>query len=403
MPASAASSSQTALADTPLFTPFVLGKMRLTHRIVQAPNTRMRCDIESGVNVPGPRMVKYYSERSSAGGLQITEATDCVAGASGYPRVPGVFAPSQLQGWRAVTDAVHAKGGFIFCQLWYTGRASSTKMRGGEQPISSGVQPMQGSYLDGTVCAEDPPRAMTMDEIHGLTTAWAKAAKDAVEIAGFDGVELHGANGYLLEQFLHDNINSRTDEYGGSLENRSRFLLEVVSAVAKAIGPEKTGLRLSPYNYFQDTRDSDPNTHWLAICEKLGSLPESERPVYVHMVEPRFDEVLDEEQKLSSLKEETKKPVGLAHFRKVLEPSGIKFLACGNFNRDNAVPQLESGEADLIVFGRHFISNPDLVERLKNGWPLSPYDRTTFYGAEPLEKGYTDYPFYDASATNGVA
>ncbi|KAF2968833.1 hypothetical protein GQX73_g4722 [Xylaria multiplex] len=395
----ASSPSLTALKDSPLFVPFRLGSMNLAHRVVQAPCTRMRSDIESpGIAVPGPRVAKYYTDRASAGGLQISEATDICLYASGYPKVPGVFTESQLQGWRSVTDGVHAKGGFIFCQLWYTGRASSPSMRGGKQPISSGDISMTGKYLDGTDCAENPPRPMTSDEIHELTEEWAAAAKRAVEIAGFDGVEIHGANGYLLEQFLHDNVNHRTDEYGGSLENRSRFLLEVVSAVSKAIGSERTGLRLSPFNYFQDTRDSDPNGHWLALCEKLASLPLTERPAYIHMVEPRFDEVLDEGQKLATLAEYTSEPNtkqnSLTPFRNALELGGIKFLACGNFNRDNAVGKLETKQADLIVFARHFIANPDLVDRLANGWPLNPYDRTTFYGADPLDKGYNDYPFY---------
>ncbi|KAI8628554.1 NADH:flavin oxidoreductase/NADH oxidase [Xylariaceae sp. FL1651] len=391
------------LHDTPLFTPFMLGNMKLAHRIVQAPNTRMRCEIESrGVHVPGPLVVKYYGDRASPGGLQITEATDICLDASAYPRVPGVFTDSQLQGWRKVTDAVHAKGGFIFCQLWHTGRASSAQMRGGKQPISSGDIPMSGKYLDGTDCAENPPRAMTIEEIHELTKEWAAAARRAVDIAGFDGIEIHGANGYLLEQFLHNNINKRTDEYGGSLENRGRFLLEVVSAISKEIGPERTGLRLSPFNYFQDTKDSDPNGHWLALCGKLAGLPDSERPVYVHMVEPRFDEVLDEEQKMAALAECTsaskKEQNSLTPFRRALERAGVKFLACGNFNRDNAVPKIKNDEADLIVFGRHFIANPDLVKRLENGWPLNPYDRSTFYGADPLDKGYNDYPFYNQTS-----
>ncbi|KAI1129949.1 NADH:flavin oxidoreductase/NADH oxidase [Nemania abortiva] len=388
------------MGPSPLFTPVQLGGTSLAHRIVQAPCTRMRCDVESrGIGVPGPRMAKYYGDRANAGGLQITEATDICLDASAYPRVPGVFTDSQLQGWRKVTNAVHAKGGFIFSQLWHTGRASSPAMRGGKQPISSSDVPMSGKWIDGTDCAENPPRPMSVDEIHDVTKEWAAAAKRAVEVAGFDGVEIHGANGYLLEQFLHDNINQRTDEYGGSLENRYRFLLEVVSAVTEAIGAERTGLRLSPFNYYQDTRDSDPNGHWLAICEKLASLPESGRPAYVHMVEPRFDEVLDEEQKMASLEEYTSekgmKRNSLTPFRRALELGGIKFLACGNFNHDDAVTKLENKEADLIVFGRHFVANPDLVERFKNGWPLNPYDRSTFYGADPLEKGYNDYPFYE--------
>nr|XP_036582053.1 12-oxophytodienoate reductase [Colletotrichum truncatum]KAF6790610.1 12-oxophytodienoate reductase [Colletotrichum truncatum] len=381
-----------ALKDTVLFTPLKLGSLSLQHRIVQAPTTRMRSEFESrGVHVPGARVVKYYGERASEGGLQITEATDICLDASAYPGVAGVFTDSQLQGWRKVTDAVHAKGGFIFVQLWHTGRASSGGMRGGKAPISSGSQPMDGKYLDGTECKDGPPRAMTVDEIHDLTTEWAAASKRAVEVAGFDGVEIHGANGYLLEQFLHDNINTRTDSYGGSIENRSRFLFEVVSAVAAAIGSEKVGLRLSPYNYFQGTKDSNPNKHWAYISERLAGLPENQRPVYVHMIEPRFDEVLDEEQKLASLGKQSN---NLTQFQEILKPAGIRFFAAGNFNRDNALTKLKNGEADAIVFGRHFIANPDLVERLKNGWPLNPYDRSTFYGASPPEKGYNDYEFY---------
>ncbi|KAF4125870.1 NADH:flavin oxidoreductase / NADH oxidase family [Geosmithia morbida] len=392
-----------ALESTPLFAPFKLGSLALKHRIVQAPNTRMRCDVDSqGVNIPGPRVVKYYSDRASDGGLQITEATDICRNASGYPRVPGVFTDSQLQGWRKVTDAVHAKGGFIYVQLWYTGRASSSGLRGGETPVSSSDVPMNGNYLDGTACKDGPPRPLTVDEINDLTREWGAASKRAVEVAGFDGVEIHGANGYLLEQFLHDNINKRTDEFGGSIENRARFVLNVIKSVSDAIGPDRVGIRLSPYNYFQDTRDSDPNTHWAYLCNQIALLDASHRPAYVHMIEPRFDEVLDEEQKLASLDNGKKITNSLNTFRDILRPSGVSFIACGNFDRDNAVPKLKAEEADLIAFGRQFISNPDYVERLRNGWPLNAYDRSTFYGADPLDKGYNDYPFYDKEAASST-
>ncbi|GKT58283.1 12-oxophytodienoate reductase 1 [Colletotrichum tofieldiae] len=369
-----------ALKDTALFAPLKLGGLSLKHRIVQAPTTRMRSEFESrGIHVPGTRVSKYYSERASAGGLQISEATDICLDASAYPGVAGVFTDSQLQGWRKVTDAVHSKGGFIFVQLWHTGRASSAGMRGGATPISSSSLPMDGKYLDGTDCKDGPPRPMTVGEIHDLTREWAAASKRAVEVAGFDGVEIHGANGYLIEQFLHDNINDRTDEYGGSIENRSRFLFEVLSAVSGAIGPEKVGLRLSPYNYFQGTRDSDPNKHWSYICQKIAELPETQRP------------------KLASLPgstPEAKQINNLTQFRDILKPAGIRFFAAGNFDRDNAVSKIKSGDSDAVVFGRYFIANPDLVERFRNGWTLNPYDRSTFYGAEPPEKGYNDYQFY---------
>lgn len=192
------------------------------------------------VYAPGASSVQHYGDRASAGGLQITEATDICLGASGYPGCPGVFSPEQLAGWRKVTDAVHAKGGFIVSQLWHTGRASSSVMHGGKTVSSSDI-PMKGSYLDGTPCADDPPVPLTVEEIHGLTAEWAAAAKRAVIEAGFDGVEIHGGNGYLLDQFLHDNVNKRTDTYGGSVENRSRFVLEVIAAVSEAIGAERVG------------------------------------------------------------------------------------------------------------------------------------------------------------------
>ncbi|KAK9796952.1 hypothetical protein SCARD494_04035 [Seiridium cardinale] len=394
------------LKDTKLFTPLKLGAYNLSHR---APLTRMRADKEShGVHVPVNRAVEYYSQRATQGGLQLSEATDICLDASAYPGVPGIFTASQIAGWKKVTDAVHAKGGFIFCQIWHTGRASGPGMLNSKVSLSSTSQPMKGSYLDGSDCAENPPRPMTVDEIHATTAEFAAAAKRAIE-AGFDGVEIHSANGYLLEQFLHDNINTRTDEYGGSVENRCRFTLEVIKAVTEAVGSERTGIRLSPFNYFQDTKDSDPNAHWAYLCEQIAALSESQRPCYVHMVEPRFDEVLDEEQKLAALSQYTssetgvaKKKNSLAPFRKILQPAGIKFLAAGAFTRDNAVPKLEEDLADSIVMGRWFISNPDLIERLRNGWPLNEYDRTTFYGASPPEKGYTDYPYFDEKAAEAT-
>jgi 2,4-dienoyl-CoA reductase-like NADH-dependent reductase (Old Yellow Enzyme family) len=221
----------------------------------------------------------------------------------------------------------------------------------------------------------------------------------------------------LLDQFLHDNVNNRTDEYGGSVEKRCRFVLEVIEAVTAAIGADRVGIRLSPYNYFQDTRDSSPNEHWVYLCERIAALPKDRRPSYVHMVEPRFDEVLDEKAKMDALSAYTGKAgveaeatapktlVGntLDHFRGVLQKGDIKFIAAGNFNRDNAVPKLDSGAADAVVFGRSFIANPDLPRRLKEGLPLNSHDRSTFYGADPPEKGYTDYPFYDEKAPISAA
>lgn len=177
---------------------------------------------------------------------------------------------------------MHAKGGYIFCQLWFTGRASPPSFRGGQQPVSSSDIPMTGNWADGTPCADHPPRPMTIEEINQTVKDWGIAAKNAIA-AGFDGIEIHGANGYLIDQFLHDNVNKRTDEYGGSVENRCRLPLEVIQETSKAIGPDRVGIRLSPYNYFQDTKDSNPNEHWEYLCEKIATLPEDVRPAYVHM------------------------------------------------------------------------------------------------------------------------
>lgn len=217
------------------------------------------------------------------------------------------------------------------------------------------------------------------------------------------------ANGYLLDQFLHDNVNTRKDEYGGSIEGRAKFTLEVIKSVTDAIGADRTGIRLSPYNYYQDTKDSDPNTHWAYVCEQIATMPKGNRISYVHMVEARFDEVLSEEAKLESLgsgkttiKAEgagASRDVGdfsLTPFRRICQKGGVKFLAAGGYNRDNAVPALDADGADLIVMGKWFLANPDLPRRLAEGLPLNQYDRSTFYGADPPSKGYTDYPFWSS-------
>jgi 2,4-dienoyl-CoA reductase-like NADH-dependent reductase (Old Yellow Enzyme family) len=328
--------------------------------------------------------------------------------AAGYPGVPGIFTASQIAGWKKVTDAVHSKGAYIYCQLWHVGRATVPSFIEGKEVLGASDIPITGKAMDGNDYAATPPRPMTVGEIQETIAEYAAAAKRSIE-AGFDGVEIHGtnlylhsmnirlmlgpiaANGYLLDQFLHDNVNNRTDDYGGSVEKRSRIVLEVIEAVSKAIGADRVGIRLSPYNYFQDTRDSNPNAHWLTICSQIASLSAEIRPAYVHMIEPRFDEELDEAAKMSSLPVE--KP-SLNVFRPTLKKGGIAFLAAGNFNSENASVKLLEDEADAVAFGRLFIANPDLPRRLKEGLPLNPYDRSTFYGADPPEKGYTDYAFY---------
>ncbi|KAJ5606809.1 hypothetical protein N7537_003428 [Penicillium hordei] len=379
-----------AITD-PLFESVHLGALTLNHRVVLAPLTRMRAGKESeGVYVPNELNVEYYSQRASEGGFMLTEATPISRHAAGYPGVPGIFTSSQTAGWKKVTDAVHAKGGYIYCQLWHVGRATVSSFIEGKEVLGASEIPISGNALDGSEYAASPPRAMTIEEIQDTIKEYVGAAKRARE-AGFDGIEVHGANGYLLDQFLHDNVNTRTDEYGGSIEKRSRIILEVLQAVSAEIGADRVGIRLSPYNYFQDTRDSNPNANWLTLCSLIAGLPEESRPAYVHMVEPRFDEVLDEAAKIDSLASD--KP-SLDVFRPTLKKSGISLLAAGSFNAENAGSKVATGGADAVVFGRYFISNPDLPRRLKDGLPLTPYDRTTFYGADPAEKGYTDYPFY---------
>ncbi|EPE36706.1 FMN-linked oxidoreductase [Glarea lozoyensis ATCC 20868] len=399
MPSRISPSGFKELSDSALFKPLKLGAIQIEHRVMMAPLTRMRAPKESeGVWVPGDLNVEYYSQRASKGGLQLTEACPISRLACGYPGVPGIFTPSQIAGWKRVTDGVHSKGGFIYCQLWHVGRATVPGLLGGEDCVSSSDVPLKGNALDGSLYAATPPRALTVEEIGEVVEEFAAAAKRAME-AGFDGVEIHGANGYLLDQFLHDNVNIRTDLYGGSIENRCRFPLEVLKAITNVVGPDRVGMRLSPYNYFQDTRDSNPNVHWAYLCEQLASSPEENRLSYVHMVEPRFDEVLDEQAKIDSLAVETKsdtKAQSLVPFQRILKKGGIKFIAAGGFKRDNAAPKVEAGDADGIMFGRWFIANPDLPIRLADGLPLNDYDRNTFYGADPPSKGYVDYPYFAA-------
>ncbi|KPI38141.1 putative 12-oxophytodienoate 3 [Cyphellophora attinorum] len=384
------------LEGTTLFKPLKMGHLELEHRVFMAPLTRMRAPKESdGIWVPGDINVEYYSQRASKGGFQLTEACPISRQACGYPGVPGIFTASQIAGWKRVTDAIHQKGGYIYCQLWHVGRATVNDLLDGQDALSASDIPISGNALTGAPFAQTPPKAMTEAQIDETVKEFAAAAKRALE-AGFDGVEIHGANGYLLDQFLHDNVNIRTDNYGGSIENRCRFPLAVVKAVTDAVGADKVGIRLSPYNYFQDTRDSNPNKNWAYLCEQLAAMPKENRLSYVHMVEPRFDEVLDEEAKMGSLEKETSSAKNsLKPFREILAKGDIKFVAAGNFNRDNALPKLDAGDSDAVIFGRWFIANPDLPKRLAEGLPLNEYDRSTFYGADPPTKGYVDYPFFE--------
>lgn len=403
------------LANTPLFQPLRVGALPLKHRIVLAPLTRCRAVEESpGVFVPTNLAVEYYTQRSTDGGLLISEATPIDRYSTGYPRVPGIFTRSQIAGWKPVTDAVHSKGGFIVCQLWHVGRASLPKWLDGRQPLSSTDVPLSGAAFDGTPYGDTRPKIMTLDDIREVRQQYVNASKNAIE-AGFDGVEVHCANGYLLDQFLNDNINKRTDEYGGSIANRARFPLEVIDAVASAIGGDRVGVRFSPYGYFQETHDSNPVDHWAYVCKQIAALPSAKRPAYVHMIEADsgFEPNIGVREKMESLyvsttsgdpakakslsDQELLKLFSLDPFRGILQEAGITLITCGGLTRESALEKVVQNKADLVAFGRPFISNPDLPERLKVGAPLADYDKTSFYEAKPMSHGYLDYPTYNAT------
>ncbi|BDD63672.1 hypothetical protein MPDQ_000590 [Monascus purpureus] len=403
------------LGSTKLFQPLRLGKFQLKHRIVLAPLTRCRATEESpGVYVPNGLSVEYYTQRATDGGLLISEASPIHRYAVGYPRVPGIFTQSQIEGWHRVTDAVHTKGAFIICQLWHVGRASLPKWLDGRKPLSSTDVALKGSAFDGTVYGNNPPQKMTVRDIKETVQQYVNASKNAV-MAGFDGVEVHCANGYLPDQFLNDNINQRTDEYGGNIENRCRFPLDIIKAVTSAIGADKVGVRFSPFSYFQDTHDSNPVEHWVYICKQLASMPAKNKPIYVHMIEADsgFEPDIGVREKLeamlvrlSGVSAEKAQSLSdqdliarftLDPFRKALEGSDIKLITCGGLTRDTAVQKVENNKADLVAFGRLFISNPDLPNRLKDGEPFAEYDQKTFYEAQPMSHGYLDYPCYESA------
>ncbi len=362
----------------PILTPFKLGPYELPNRLVMAPLTRNRA---GAGNVPGPLNALYYEQRASAG-LLVSEATQVVPQGQGYPATPGIHSPEQVAGWKLVTDAVHAKNGRIFLQLWHVGRISHPSLQpNGELPVApSAIAPAgEASTFQGP----QPfvvPRALETSELAGVVEGYRQGAKNALE-AGFDGVEIHGANGYLLDQFLRDGTNHRTDEYGGSIANRARLLLEVVAAVVEVWGGDRVGLRLSPSGTFNDMADSDAKalfTHVVAALNPFGL-------AYLHLIEPRAD---------AGTVGEVEKTLTSAYFRSVFHGP---IISAGGYDQDLANAAIADGEADLVAFGRLYISNPDLVERFAQEAPLNPYDRTSFYGGD--EKGYTDYPALQLQTT----
>jgi N-ethylmaleimide reductase len=362
-----------------LFSPMQLGPYELSHRVVMAPLTRMRS--EPG-DMPGDLMVEYYKQRASKGGLIISEATPVSLRGYGYAGAPGIYADRHIAGWRRVTDAVHRQGGRMFLQLWHVGRQSHTDLQpDGKAPVAPSAIRADGQAY--SVNGEVPfsmPRALELREIPAVIEEFRAGAERALE-AGFDGVEIHGANGYLPDQFLQDGSNKRTDAYGGPIGNRARFLLEVTQAAISAWGRDRVGVRLAPSGTYGSMSDSNPAATFGYVAGQLDRLGIA----YLHVIEPRI--------KGTELIVEGQAPVAAEHLRPRF---GRALIAAGGFTRHSAEAILVAGNADLVAFGRHFIANPDLPERFRRSLPLNAYDRSTFYGGDA--RGYTDYPVHDLPA-----
>jgi len=357
-----------------LFEPAQLQQLKLQNRVVMAPMTRARTS-QPG-NVPNQMMANYYKQRASAG-LIISEATQISDDSQGYSFTPGVYTNEQVKGWKKVTQDVKQQGAVMFCQLWHVGRVSHPVFQNGEQPIApSALKPVEtkvwiadeqgnGNMVD---CVE--PRAMTHNDIARVVQDFANAAQRAVE-AGFDGVEIHGGNGYLIDQFLRTNSNQRTDNYGGSRENRIRFLLEVVDAVSDAIGANRVGVRLAPFITFKDMDCPDIVPTILQAAKQL----QARNIAYLHLSEADWEDA----------------PMIPESFRiELREYFTSTIIVAGSYTLERANEVLDKGYADLVAFGRPFVSNPDLVERLKHQQPLAKLDGSTLFGGN--EVGYTDYP-----------
>ena len=366
---------------TTLFDPIQAGDLHLANRIAMAPLTRNR----SPRAVPRDITATYYAQRASAG-LLITEGTAITHQGQGYSDVPGLYGTEQLDGWKRVTQAVHARGGKIVTQLWHVGRVSHTALQpeGGAPVAPSAVRAQSQTYLvdaasgQGQFVPTSEPRALAAEELPDIVHAFAAAARNAVQTAGFDGVEIHGANGYLLDQFLKDGANQRKDDYGGGIANRVRLMVEVTRAVVDAIGGGRVGIRLSPVTPANDIRDSDPQPLFEHLARELAPLGLA----FIHVIEGAT----------GGPREVEGRPFDYAAFKNAYRSAGGRgaWMVNNGYDRDMAQEALASGRADIVAFGRAFISNPDLVERLRRGAPLNAWDQTTFYGGG--EHGYIDYP-----------
>jgi len=364
----------------PLLTSVRLGSLALPNRVVMAPLTRMRAHMPG--NIPWDMNAEYYRQRAEAG-LIITEATPVSATGHGYYATPGIHTDEQAEGWKLVTDAVHEAGGRIFLQLWHVGRLSHTDLQPhGALPVAPSAIGAGGeAYTKDGPKPNPVPRALELDEIADIVADFGRGAARAKK-AGFDGVEIHGANGYLLEQFLSDHANLRTDIYGGSLENRTRFFREVVTAVVNEWGSHRVGVRISPSNTFGGIEHTDRFLTYSYLIHELNNF----HLAYIHLVEPRVAGNVDIAPEHD---------LGSDRFRPLVT-GDTKLIAAGGYSQQTGNLAIAAGHADLIAFGRNFIANPDLVERFRENAPLNRYDRSTFYGG--TEKGYLDYPLYAVMA-----
>lgn len=357
-----------------LFRPARLGRLTLANRIVMAPLTRNRA---GPGNVPQPLNAEYYAQRAGAG-LIISEATQVSPQGVGYPGTPGIHSPEQVAGWRLVTEAVHAKGGRIFLQLWHVGRISHPSLQpDGALPVApSAIRPEGNAFTYEGLQPFVTPRALETAELPGIVEQYRAGAKNALA-AGFDGVEVHAANGYLLDQFLRDGANRRTDVYGGPVENRARLLLEVTQAVTGVWGADRVGVRISPVNPFNDMSGSDPQGTFGYVARALSPLGLA----YLHVVQGRIGE-----QGYQAVPFD---------FRALREAFAGAYMANGGYDGPRAMAAIESGDADFVAFGVPFLANPDLVERLRRGGPFNEPNVARFYGGD--HTGYTDYPFLEGA------
>lgn len=350
-----------------LFTPLTAGQIQLQNRVVMAPLTRNRA---TGLK-PGPLHVEYYRQRAGAG-LIVTEGAQISPMGQGYADTPGIYSPEQVAAWRAVTDAVHARGGKIVIQLWHVGRISHEKLLDGRQPVAPSALPAGSkTYVEGGFVETSAPRALSVGEIAATVEDYRKAAANAIA-AGFDGVEIHAANGYLIDQFLRDTSNIRSDEYGGPITNRVRFLREVVTAIAGEIGPGRTGIRLSPWSNANNVGlDSDTPALFAAAIDVLNEVGVA----FLHVVEGQTGGPRDFPAE------------AMAALRKRFK--GV-WIANNGYDRNQAIAAVETGAADAVAFGKPYISTPDLAERLARDLPLNPLPTAHLYGGGA--EGYTDYP-----------